>query len=238
MTIRKFARDQLASEPHSVLFKDIYPWDAIEDTPFGASIAVVEPGGRTMLHSHAPAETFIICRGTGTMMIEQKTTPVAAGDVVYIHPHSVHDLRNDSTTEDLVFVSVFWTAAEASRATAVAKPRLILPSPPTANGPLHLGHMSGPYVMADVVRRYCAARGLPATVVCAVDEHQTYVVDRARFDERSVPETVERYAAGIVDALAAYHAKPDACVFASRDPAYQAAVRERFHRLHAAGKLA
>src|SRR5262245_61341992 len=122
MTIRKFARDQLATEPHNVLYKDIYPWEAIEDTPFGASLAVVEPGGRTMLHSHAPAETFIICRGAGTMMIEQQTTPVGPGDVVYIHPGSVHDLRNDSPTEDLVFVSVFWTAPQASRATAAAKP--------------------------------------------------------------------------------------------------------------------
>ena len=237
MTIRKFARDQLASEPHSVLFKDIYPWDAIEDTPFGASIAVVEPGGRTMLHSHAPAETFIICRGAGTMMIEQQATAVAPGDVVYIHPHKVHDLRNDSATEDLVFVSVFWTAAEASRATAAAKPRLILPSPPTANGPLHLGHMSGPYVMADVVRRYCRARGLPASLVCAIDEHQSFVVDRALLDKQPVAATADRYATAIADTFAAWHAAPDACVRTSRDDAYRAAVQERFHRLHAAGKL-
>lgn len=237
MTIRKFARDQLATEPHSVLYRDIYPWEAIEDTPFGASLAVVEPGGRTMLHSHAPAETFIICRGSGTMMIEQRTTPVGPGDVVYIHPHSVHDLRNDSPTEDLVFVSVFWTAPEASRAAAAAKPRLIMPSPPTANGPLHLGHMSGPYVMADVVRRYCLARGLPAVLVAAIDEHQSFVVDRALFEQRPIAETVEHYATAIVETLAAYHAPPDACVFGSRDREYQAAVRERLHRLHAAGAL-
>jgi methionyl-tRNA synthetase len=237
MTIRKFDRDQLASEPHSVLFKDIYPWEAIEDTPFGASLAVVEPGGRTMLHSHAPAETFIICRGSGTMMIEQEATQVGAGDVVYIHPHKVHDLRNDSATEDLVFVSVFWTAPEASQSTAAAKPRLILPSPPTANGPLHLGHMSGPYVMADVVRRYCRARGLPAALAFAIDEHQSFVVDRALFDKRPVAETAAHYTAQIVDTLAAYHVVPDATVVPSRDADYRAAVRERFHRLHAAGAL-
>ena len=63
MTIRKFSRDELESEPHSVRFKDLYPWEAIPETPFGASLAVIEPGGRTMLHGHDPAETFVICRG-------------------------------------------------------------------------------------------------------------------------------------------------------------------------------
>ena len=68
MTIRKFTREELQSEPHDVRYADIYPWDAIADTPFSASLAVVEPGGRTMLHDHAPAETFVICRGSGTMV--------------------------------------------------------------------------------------------------------------------------------------------------------------------------
>jgi mannose-6-phosphate isomerase-like protein (cupin superfamily) len=74
MTIRKFAREQLDREPHDVRFKDLYPWDAIADTPFGASLALVEPGGHTMLHSHTPAETFVICRGSGTMTIDEQVT--------------------------------------------------------------------------------------------------------------------------------------------------------------------
>src|SRR5262245_22637161 len=108
MTIRKFSREELESEPHSVRFKDLYPWDAIAETPFGASLAIVEPGGRTMLHGHEPAETFVICRGRGTMQIDGVTSEVGPGDVVYLKPRCVHDLRNDSSTEELVFVSVFW----------------------------------------------------------------------------------------------------------------------------------
>src|SRR5438045_1644090 len=72
MMVRKFSRDELGSEPHDVLFKDLYPWDAIDRTPFGSSLALVQPGGRTMLHSHDPAETFIICRGTGTISVNDQ----------------------------------------------------------------------------------------------------------------------------------------------------------------------
>ena len=88
--IRKFSRDELETEPHSVRFKDLYPWDAIDDTPFGCSLAIVEVGGRTMLHSHDPAESFVICRGAGTMSVDGRTATVGPGDVIYLPPGCVH----------------------------------------------------------------------------------------------------------------------------------------------------
>src|SRR5262245_38101369 len=118
MMLRKFSRDELESEPHGVLFKDLYPWDAIDPTPFGSSLAFVQPGGRTMLHSHDPAETFIICRGTGTISVNARSETVAPGDVIYLPPGSEHDLVNDSPTDELVFVSVFWKARAPRAVTA------------------------------------------------------------------------------------------------------------------------
>ena len=85
MLLRKFDRDNLDSEPEKVLYKDIYPWDEIEDTPFGASMAIIEPGGATMLHSHEPSETFIIFQGSGTISIDGDERPISAGDVVSRH---------------------------------------------------------------------------------------------------------------------------------------------------------
>lgn len=237
MTIRKFIREELEREPHDVRFADIYPWDAIASTPFSASVAVVGPGGRTMLHSHAPAETFVICRGTGTMTIDQRATAVAPGDVVYNPPHSLHDLRNDSSTEDLVFVSVVWDPDTAVEPRAARTPRLIMPSPPTPNGPLHLGHLAGPYLIADVMRRYYRARGTPATFVCLMDEHQSYVLDRARRDRTTAAAIATRYSQQTAETLARFHAAPDACVYPTRDEAYRAAVREGFAALVRAGRL-
>jgi methionyl-tRNA synthetase len=235
MMLRKFSREDLESEPHGVRFRDLYPWQAIDATPFGSSLAVIEPGGRTMRHNHAPAETFIICRGAGTMSIGDETAAVAAGDVVYMPPGSVHDLRNDSPTDELVFVSVFWKARAADA--AAAPPRLIIPSPPTPNGPLHLGHLAGPYLLADVLRRYDRVRGVAAQLVCLTDDHQSYVADRAAFEGSAPVDLAARFGDDIARTLAAFHAEPDIRVSPARDPEYAAAIRARFARLVATGKL-
>jgi methionyl-tRNA synthetase len=237
MTIRKFVREELDSEPHDVRFKDLYPWDAIADTPFGASLAVVEPGGRTMLHSHAPAETFVICRGSGTMTIDDRATRVAAGDVIYNPPHSLHDLKNDSSTEELVFVSVFWEPGAVEPRAASRAPRLILPSPPTSNGPLHLGHLGGPYLIADATRRYYRSRGTPAAFVCVMDEHQSYVLDRAIGEGTTAGELATRYSEQTAQVLAQFHAAPDECISPMRDASYRSAVHERFVKLLREGRL-
>jgi methionyl-tRNA synthetase len=235
MMLRKFSRDALESEPHDVLFKDIYPWDQIEDTPFGSSLAIVQPGGRTMLHSHDPAETFIICRGIGTISVNGESEKVAAGDVIYLPPQCVHDLHNDSPTEDLVFVSVFWKARV--QASMHAAPRLILPSPPTPNGPLHLGHLAGPYLLADVLRRYYRMFGMNAQLVCLTDDHQSYVADRAGVEGRAPAELASHFGDEIERALTAFGAAPDVRIASSRDEAYRAAVAARFQKLVADGKL-
>jgi methionyl-tRNA synthetase len=235
MMLRKFSRDALESEPHDVLFKDIYPWEEIENTPFGLSLAIVQPGGRTMLHSHDPAETFIICRGTGTISVNGESEKLAAGDVIYLPPQCVHDLRNDSATEDLVFVSVFWKARV--QASMHAAPRLIVPSPPTPNGPLHLGHLAGPYLLADVLRRYYRMHGMPAQLVCLTDDHQSYVADRAAAEGRTPAELAEHFGGEIERAMVAFGAQPDVRIASSRDEGYRTAVTARFAKLVSEGKL-
>ena len=229
MTIRKFSRDELDSEPHGVRFKDVYPWEAIAETPFGASLAVIEPGGRTMLHGHDPAETFVICRGTGTMRIDDVITPVGPGDVVYLKPRCIHDLTNASATEELTFISVYWDLTVGNRVTAT--PKLIIPSPPTPNGPLHLGHLAGPYVLADTLRRYYRARGIEATLVCITDEHQSYVADRALHEGREPLEVAAQFSDAIEQTFEKFHARPDVAIRPTRDAGYRTAIQERFARL-------
>jgi methionyl-tRNA synthetase len=233
--IRKLSRAELESEPHGVLFKDIYPWSEIDETPFGSSLAFIEVGGRTMLHSHDPAETFIICRGTGTISIDGRSESLTAGDVVYLPPGSVHELRNDSPTDELAFVSVFWNARVDVRLDAA--PRLLIPSPPTPNGPLHLGHLCGPYLLADAMRRYYRAHRMTAQLVYLSDDHQSYVAERAAAEGRAPDELASEFGEQIQRAFVAMHAEPDIRVSPSRDPEYRDAVRVRFAKLVASGRL-
>jgi methionyl-tRNA synthetase len=251
MLIRKFDRALLESEPDNVLFRDLYPWDEIHETPFGASLAVVEPGGQTMVHNHNPAETFIICQGKGTMTCNGEVSSVSAGDVIYLPPESEHNLKNDSNTDSLMFLSVFWDAPEDSEdaeqvadsgqadtaAEAQLQARVFYPSPPTPNGSLHLGHLAGPYLGADVGRRFDRLSGRASESVCVTDDHQSYVQLRADFDESSPGEAAQLHGTSIRAVLAAFDANPDRFVQPSQDPAYVQTVQDNLRKLQDAGHV-
>jgi len=237
MLIRKFDRDQLESEPHNVLFKDLYPWDEIDETPFGSSLAVVEPGGQTQIHSHHPCETFVICQGKGTMTCDGVSSPVSGGDVIYLPPRSVHKIQNDSDTDSLMFLSVFWDEpeddddsedqSEEQEIAGQAPPLLFWPSPPTPNGGLHLGHLSGPYLMADVLKRYHRLRGRNASTLLVLDDHQSYVPLRGG----EPAETATRYGQEIVALMKAFGAEPDVVVQPAQNPAYRQTVEAALEQL-------
>lgn len=51
----------------------------------------------------------------------------------------------------------------------------IIAPPPTPNGDLHLGHLSGPYLGADIYSRCLRQAGGRTSYVTSTDDHQTYV---------------------------------------------------------------
>ncbi|HTI09027.1 MAG TPA: class I tRNA ligase family protein [Puia sp.] len=53
-------------------------------------------------------------------------------------------------------------------------------TPPTPNGNLHLGHISGPFLGADVFARLHRLRGHEVLFVCYSDDYQSYVDRKAR----------------------------------------------------------
>ena len=56
---------------------------------------------------------------------------------------------------------------------------IITATPPTPNGDLHVGHLSGPYLAADVHARFLRARGHDVAYVSSSDDNQSYVVTTA-----------------------------------------------------------
>ncbi|MFM9379671.1 class I tRNA ligase family protein [Pseudomonas sp. UV AK001] len=59
------------------------------------------------------------------------------------------------------------------------KKYLVTATPPTTNGDLHVGHLSGPYLAADVFGRAQKLQGHEVLYLSGGDDHQTYVVTRA-----------------------------------------------------------
>ncbi|TVR36846.1 MAG: methionine--tRNA ligase [Cryomorphaceae bacterium] len=64
---------------------------------------------------------------------------------------------------------------------------------PYANGPLHIGHIAGVYIPADIYARYLRMQGRQVLFVCGSDEHGAAITMRARKEGVSPREIVDRY---------------------------------------------
>lgn len=64
---------------------------------------------------------------------------------------------------------------------------------PYANGPVHIGHLAGVYVPADIYVRYKRLQGENVLFVGGSDEHGVPVTIRARKEGCSVQDIVDRY---------------------------------------------
>ena len=64
---------------------------------------------------------------------------------------------------------------------------------PYANGPVHIGHLAGVYVPADIYARYLRLKGRDVMFVCGSDEHGVPVTIRAKKEGCTVQNVVDRY---------------------------------------------
>jgi quercetin dioxygenase-like cupin family protein len=73
----------------------------------------IEAGGWTSLDQHPHDHGVVILRGEGKVLLGQSETEVHCGDVVYIPPHELHQLRNDGE-EPLGFLCVIPAREESA----------------------------------------------------------------------------------------------------------------------------
>ena len=73
------------------------------------------------------------------------------------------------------------------------KRTLITCALPYANGPVHIGHLAGVYVPADIYVRYLRMRGREVLFVCGSDEHGVPVTMAARKEGCSPQDIVDKY---------------------------------------------
>ena len=64
---------------------------------------------------------------------------------------------------------------------------------PYANGPLHLGHVAGVYLPADTFVRYLRMNDADVLFVCGSDEHGAAITLRAKKEDVSPKEIVDKY---------------------------------------------
>jgi methionyl-tRNA synthetase len=105
---------------------------------------------------------------------------------------------------------------------------------PTVNGPLHIGHLSGPYLAGDIAARAAKARGERVLTLAGVDVNPNYVLTKAESLGTDVDEFVERNTAQITAVFD--QARIDYDMFVDpRDPGHQRAITGLLTELVTAG---
>lgn len=107
---------------------------------------------------------------------------------------------------------------------------------PYANGPVHIGHLAGVYVPADIYVRYLRAQGEDVAFICGSDEHGMAITMRARKEGVEPQEIVDRYHQMIEQSFDQLGISFDIYSRTSK-PIHHETAQEFFKQLHANGKF-
>ena len=64
---------------------------------------------------------------------------------------------------------------------------------PYANGPLHIGHIAGAYLPADIFVRYLRMRGADVVYICGSDEHGAAITIQAKKEGITPKDIIDKY---------------------------------------------
>jgi methionyl-tRNA synthetase len=117
------------------------------------------------------------------------------------------------------------------------KSYLVTATPPTPNGGLHVGHLSGPYFAADVFCRYQRMRGNRPVYLCSSDDNQSYMMTTARRQGRAPVELAEDNTRLIRSTLAAAGIELDLYTSALGNMQHTGFVQAFFTDLYQRGRL-
>ncbi|MBB4894213.1 methionyl-tRNA synthetase [Streptomyces olivoverticillatus] len=217
---------------------------SIEGLGVGAGWGRVAPGRSSTSHQHDETEFFVIVQGRGEFVIDGRRHPAEPGTVALFEPFESHVLENTGDT-DIVFLTQYWrdagravlSAGSAERKGHGERPVFVFSTPPTPNGDLHLGHLSGPYLGADAYVRFQRMNGAQAWHLTGSDDFQSYVPAAAQREGREPAETAAHYSAEIAATLRLLDVPLDQYTVTNDDASYPDGLREFFSRLVASGSV-
>ena len=107
---------------------------------------------------------------------------------------------------------------------------------PYANGPVHIGHLAGVYVPADVYARYLRAQGEEVLFIGGSDEHGVPITIKARKEGVTPQDIVDRYHSIIKQSFSELGISFDIYSRTS-SPTHAATASEYFKKLYDEGKF-
>ncbi len=103
-----------------------------------------------------------------------------------------------------------------------------------ANGPIHIGHLAGCYLPADIYVRYLRSTGNDVAFISGTDEHGVPITIRAKKEGISPQEIVDKYYGQIKQAFADFGISFDIYSRTS-NPIHHQTSQEMFTTIHANG---
>jgi methionyl-tRNA synthetase len=107
---------------------------------------------------------------------------------------------------------------------------------PYANGPIHIGHLAGVYVPADIYARYLRLKGEDVIFIGGSDEHGVPITIKARQEKVSPQDVVDKFHNMIKDSFARFGISFDVYSRTSA-PIHHETAAEFFKKLYDQGNL-
>ncbi|MEA2573484.1 MAG: hypothetical protein QOH93_782 [Chloroflexia bacterium] len=96
---------QFLAGDETLLREVLHP--SVHSVPIRYSLAhvLLKPGGRSLPHRLRGSEVYYFLQGSGTMYVDEESSEVRAGQVLYVPPGATQHLENRGV-EDLVFLCI------------------------------------------------------------------------------------------------------------------------------------
>jgi methionyl-tRNA synthetase len=107
---------------------------------------------------------------------------------------------------------------------------------PYANGPLHIGHLTGAYISADIYVRFLRLMGKEVVWVCGSDEHGAAITVKAMKEGLTPREIIDKYDAMFRKAYAGMGISFD-IFHRTSEPVHYETSQDFFRRLHKNGEF-
>jgi quercetin dioxygenase-like cupin family protein len=93
-----------AAEHHCGVRRSVLVGERGERTAFQVRYFEIAPGGFTTLERHTHEHAVVVLRGRGEVRLGEEVHAIGFGDLVYVAPDEVHQLRNASGDEPFGFL--------------------------------------------------------------------------------------------------------------------------------------
>jgi quercetin dioxygenase-like cupin family protein len=97
---------KLPAAHHCGVLRSVLVGASGEGTTFQVRYFEISPGGNTTLEQHGHEHAVLVLRGSGEVQLGDVVQQIGFGDMVYVAPREVHQLRNASAAEPFGFLCI------------------------------------------------------------------------------------------------------------------------------------